>query len=385
MPQSSFSIDVNPKVLQWAREASGLTTSYIAERLGISEQTVHQWEKGGKSPPWQALRQLANYYQRPVAALLLPESPHDAEAPPDFRTLPSNRRELSSRTLLAIRTARWLQSRAIEMRRELHMEELFPVKRIQTTQKPEKVAGEYRKVLGIELAEQAEWKSRHEAYRHWRESLEDCGALVFQFPFPVEEVRGFSLFDPICPVIVVNESDDPLARVFTLIHEYGHLLLQKPGICLPQETTTAGDTNVEPYCNRFAAAVLIPDDVIHAWDVPPDKDERLLDAQLKELAKRLWVSKYVALFRLTGIGRIARPVSNAIEKRWKTKDAARVPRARTPRSGGPSRISTCRRQRGGAFIRLVQESEKRGLITTHDAVTYLGVNLIDLKKLESTR
>jgi Zn-dependent peptidase ImmA (M78 family)/DNA-binding XRE family transcriptional regulator len=385
MPQASFSVDVNPKVLQWARETSGLTTSYVAERLGISEHTLHQWEAGRKSPPWQTLRKLATYYQRPLAALLLAESPHDPEVPPDFRTLPSNRRELSSRTLLAIRTARWLQSRAIEMRRDLHMKRLFPAKRIQLSQKPEKVAGEYRKTLGIKFAEQAEWKTRHEAYGHWRESLEDYGIVVFQFPFPVDEVRGFSLFDPVCPVIVVNESDDPLARVFTLIHEYGHLLLQKPGICLPQESTMPGDTNVEPYCNRFAAAVLIPDDAVHAWNIPPAKQKHLLDAQLKELANRFWVSKYVALFRLTGIGVIARPVSNAIEKQWKTKDAARVPPARMPRTGGPSRINTCRRQRGGAFISLVQESEKRGLITTHDAVTYLGVKLVDLKKLESTR
>ncbi len=379
-----FSIDVNPAVLQWARKAAGQTTAYVAERLGIPEQTVNQWEDGKKSPAWNHLRKLAHYYQRPLAALMLPEPPREPEVPPDFRKLPANRRELSSSTLLAIRTARWLQSRAIEMQRELEMERLFPAKRIQISQKPEHVAVNYRKALGIELAEQTAWNSRHEAYRRWRESLEDYGILVFQFPFPVDEVRGFSLFDPISPVIVVNESDDPLARIFTLIHEFCHLLLQEPGICLPQEIATDGDANVEPFCNRFAGAVLVPDDEAQAWNVPLPTQESHLDAQLKDLAKRFWVSKYVVLFRLTGSGQIARPLANSIEKRWKAKDRVRASIPRMPRTGGPSRANTCRRQRGRAFISLVQEAEKRGMITTHDAVTYLGVKLSDLKKLEST-
>jgi Zn-dependent peptidase ImmA (M78 family)/DNA-binding XRE family transcriptional regulator len=385
MTQGSFSIDVNPTVLEWARKAAGQTTTYVAERLGVSEQTVHQWEAGKKPPPWTALRKLATCYQRPLAALLLPEPPREPEVPPDFRTLPASRRQLSSGTLLAIRTARWLQSRAIEMRRELHREALFSAKRIHTTQKPETLADDARKALGIDLNEQIEWPSRYEAYNRWRESLEDHSVLVFQFPFPLEEVRGFSLFDPICPVIVVNESDDPLARVFTLLHEYAHLLLQRPGICLPQETTTAGDSNVEPFCNRFAAAVLIPDDEVEAWDIPMARQDAATQAQLKQLASRYSVSKYVVLFRLTGVGRISSATSRAIEKRWKAMDASRPPRKQTQRTGGASAVSICRRRRGKVFIELVQQAEKRGVITAHDAVTYLGVKLNDLKKLESTR
>jgi hypothetical protein len=40
------------------------------------------------------------------------------------------------------------------------------------------------------------------------------------------------------------------------------------------------------------------------------------------------------------------------------------------------------RQRGKAFISLVMQAEKRGVITAHDAVTYLGVKISDLNKLE---
>ena len=44
---------------------------------------------------------------------------------------------------------------------------------------------------------------------------------------PIEDARGFSLTEVEPFVIVVNESDAPNAKIFTLFHEYGHILLNQ--------------------------------------------------------------------------------------------------------------------------------------------------------------
>jgi Zn-dependent peptidase ImmA (M78 family)/DNA-binding XRE family transcriptional regulator len=378
MSQGSFSIDVNGAVLEWARKAAGRSVSAVANRLGVSEQTVQQWEAGAKPPAWTSLRRLANFYQRPLAALLLSEPPQDPEVPADFRTLPAAQKKLSSETLLAIRTSRWLQSRAVEMRQELDSEIAYMARRVKTTQNVETLARELRRSLDIDLEQQIQWQSSHEAYRGWRDSLEELGILVFQFPFPISEVRGFSLFDPRCPVVVVNEADEPIARVFTLLHEYAHLLLQEPGICLPQASMTSQADNVEPFCNRLAAAILIPESEIVNSRMPITSE-----TQVKQLARKYSVSKYVALFRLVGLDQLSRRRAQAIEKQWRAADAARRNKLQRSRTGGASAVNICRRRRGKSFIELVQRAERRGVITRHDVVTYLGVKLGDLKKLES--
>jgi Zn-dependent peptidase ImmA (M78 family)/DNA-binding XRE family transcriptional regulator len=385
MAQRSFSIDVNPRVLKWARNAAGQTTSYVAELLGVSEQTVHKWETGKSLPDWNRLRKLAHAYQRPLAALLLPKPPSESEVPPDFRTLPTNRRKLTAQTLLAIRTARWLQSRAIEMRRELGMDSVLAANPLQATQNPERDAAVVRNGLGINLMEQTQWQSSHQAYRRWRESLEDEGVLVFQFPFPVKEVRGFSLFDPLAPTIVVNESDTVNARIFTLFHEYTHLLLQKPGICLPQEVITSGQTGVETYCNRFAAELLIPREEAIGWSIVLDGPPRAIDYQLQSLANRYRVSRDVVLVRLRTIGIISESVYAQTASRWGSRAQSRPRRSPQLHRGGPSAAQICQRQRGSAFVSLVFEAADRGTITDHDVVTYLGVKLKHLNKLRPKR
>ena len=61
---------------------------------------------------------------------------------------------------------------------------------------------------------------------------------------------------------VINSKDSLAARRFTLMHEYGHILLKKGGLCVPQtpsKSTASTIQGVEAWCNRFAAFVLMPE------------------------------------------------------------------------------------------------------------------------------
>ena len=66
---------------------------------------------------------------------------------------------------------------------------------------------------------------------------------------PINEMRGFVAEHPDAPAIVVNTRDDPRARVFTILHELGHLWLATSGVRAP---------NPEAWCEDFAGQVLMP-------------------------------------------------------------------------------------------------------------------------------
>jgi Zn-dependent peptidase ImmA (M78 family) len=108
----------------------------------------------------------------------------------------------------------------------------------------------------------SDWRTPSDALDTWREALEKSGVLVFQFSLGKEGCRGFSLWDDHAPLIAVNTTWSDSARIFSLFHEYGHLLTRTNSACLETRgrRLSSEDDETERWCERFAAAVLIPRD-----------------------------------------------------------------------------------------------------------------------------
>ena len=78
-------------------------------------------------------------------------------------------------------------------------------------------------------------------------------------PLDVEEFRGFSIADPMAPVVFINNADSTAAQAFTLAHELGHIWIGLGGISDADPTMrTDGSDDVEEYCNDLAAELLLP-------------------------------------------------------------------------------------------------------------------------------
>jgi Zn-dependent peptidase ImmA (M78 family) len=167
-------------------------------------------------------------------------------------------------------------------------------------------------------------------------------------------------------VIVVSESDWLNARIFTLFHEYAHLLLREPGICLPYDAITVG-------CRH------------RAFQISLGRSANVTDENFKEIADRYRVSRYVVLIRLISVGGISDEMFTKTYRRWQSQVDLRQSRPKKPASGGASAVDKCIRQRGKPFVALVMEAAQRGLITTSDAMAYLDVRLKDLGQLDSQR
>src|SRR5438046_760234 len=304
MHSNTIEVNVKPSVLQWLRESAGLGVEDVARRLRTSETAVQAWESGDRRPTLRTLEELSVFLKRPLAAFLLPQRPSESPLPTDFRSLPGKEKlPMGRATRLAIREARRMQAVAGDLTAQLASPLRARIRKIALSTDPEAVAETEREQLGIDVATQIGWASAHDAFSQWRRGVEQLGVLVFQLPMPVEEARGFSLTDSGLPALVVNSSDAITARIFTLFHEYAHLLLDAAGVCLPHEGAE-DDGRIEKFCNHFSGALLVPRAALLA-------DERTrqiaratsaADAGLEELAARFKMSKQVGWRRLQVCG-----------------------------------------------------------------------------------
>ena len=93
--------------------------------------------------------------------------------------------------------------------------------------------------------------------------MESLNVPVSQAPVDAEQVRGLALSAAEPNAIQVSGRDRYEARIFTLLHEYGHLLLREgDGMCTPAADAEADGRRgkkAERWCNEFAAEALMPE------------------------------------------------------------------------------------------------------------------------------
>ncbi|HEV2975014.1 MAG TPA: ImmA/IrrE family metallo-endopeptidase [Solirubrobacteraceae bacterium] len=103
---------------------------------------------------------------------------------------------------------------------------------------PERYGAAARTLLGMSLAQQATWHDPRRALNAWIDAVSELDVLVLQAQsIPIQEMRGFSISTDRLPVIVRNSGDVPRGRIFTLLHEFAHVLLHADVVCdvLPRQ------------------------------------------------------------------------------------------------------------------------------------------------------
>lgn len=70
------------------RKGHGLSQEELAERLGVTRQSVYRWENGGATPSGKNLRMIAECYQIPVEDLMedLSSAPDPVQEEPEQKT-----------------------------------------------------------------------------------------------------------------------------------------------------------------------------------------------------------------------------------------------------------------------------------------------------------
>lgn len=249
------SVPITPSVLSWAIEESGYSLSALAVASAVHADSIRAWAKGAAQPPLSGLRALAAALRRPIAVFLLPSPPASTTPAVEFRRTAAGRRAtLNAEERRRLREAARLQRVLTWIARELGEDEGV-VPRSTFTEDPEAAAQRTRLTLQVSIEDQVSSPSGSQAFQGWRRALEQSRVSVLVLAMGEESCRGFSLWGDRAPIIAVNTSWNSEARLFTLLHEYGHLITRTNSACVEggARRSAAQSDNVERWCERFAA------------------------------------------------------------------------------------------------------------------------------------
>jgi Zn-dependent peptidase ImmA (M78 family) len=370
----SASALVKPELLAWARVSAGFSSvEQVAELTDFHSLTLEEWESGHALPTIAELRKLAAVYKRPIAVFFLDEAPTRFDAQREFRRLAGTVSDSASPDLLL--ALRWALFRR-EAAMELHRLTGEPPGQLDVTLDPdldpEDAGQKIRELLGLSWDDQLEWKGAYAALSGWRSAIEAKGVLVFQTSdVTLEEMRATCVPDQPLPVILLNAKDAPHGRVFSLLHEFAHILLHAGG---HQTSRMVGERSpeeqpLEVAANAFAAAALLPKVEFKKVAARHEAAAEGNDSPLRELAQKVKVSPEVILRRLVTLG----ISSESIYRRKRTDWGSRLWYVPAPSKGGPPvEVKTIAKD-GPAYTRLVLDAYDDRIINTSAASDYLGV------------
>ncbi|WP_426438405.1 ImmA/IrrE family metallo-endopeptidase [Bradyrhizobium genosp. P] len=301
---------ITPALITWARETAGFSIAEAADKLDIDAEKLTAWENlndADASPSIPQLRKIAALFKRPLAVFYLPEPPRKFDVMRDLRRLPgTGLRHFSPALQLEIRAASERRELALDLAADLDEELPKFALKAEMTEDPEIVGQRIRNALGVTEELQHEWRDidGRTGFNAWRSRIETAGVFVFQTTaVSSEEASGFAIYAEISPVISVNRKDALTRRTFSLLHEFVHLMIHVSGVSdlETDEKRPPEDQRIEVFCNKVAAAALMPRDTLLAQPGVAEqgmRSEKWTDVQIIDLARRFNVSREAILRRL---------------------------------------------------------------------------------------
>ena len=370
-----------PSVLIWARKTAGMSVEVAAQRAAVKVEQLVSWEDGTARPTIPQLRKLASIFHRPLAAFYLPEPPTRFQVMHDFRRLSSENVPPESSPKLAYEIRKAFDRREWTLELMGDMDESPPPFEINASSREsiEQVANRLRMALGVSVAAQGSWRSENDAFKQWRLLLERAGILTLQATdIQLKEARGFSIGLKPLPVVVVNIKDAPRGRIFTLLHEATHIMLNEGGIC------DLHDDDAEAFCNRVAGATLFPKDaLLNTGTVLRHKkgDPTWTGLELQEISRHFGGSREAALVRLLTLGLTTQAYYDRMRSVFRRRyEELQKEREKSTGFAPPHVIAIS--SAGPLFTSVVVESFNREKITASDVSDYLQIRLKHLKDLQ---
>jgi Zn-dependent peptidase ImmA (M78 family) len=373
-------ITIKPDVLIWARLSLGLSREEAAALLNVTTEDLASWETSEQSFGISQLRRFAAKYKRPEAAFLRSSTPTLPAGPEDFRTVGGIEPRLDVDTLVTIRDAQRLSSVATELREDapaLFSEPTFYEADYQHDS-PVEMAFMERERLGISMENQLKSGAVNRIYNAWKIAVQNQGILVFVKSMDRGVCRGFSLFqEGNVPVIVINQKEVDQAKIFTLFHEYAHLMIRRQGLCLEREDVDK--RTVERWCNEFAASLLVPQDRLSR--LAPRSGITIQNVE--SLATRFKVSRPVIALSLIRLGRATEDLYFDLKRQSEDVDwSVIIP---SNEDDFPMRAQDQIRlaELGVGYTNLVLNALDRRIISSIEACDYLDMRadkLPDLKR-----
>lgn len=296
-------VAVEPALLRWARDRAGLTVEALTPKF----PKLAEWDREEVQPTLKQLESFAKATLTPIGYLFLQEPPDERLPIPDFRTVrDQDVRRPSPNLLDALYLCQQRQDWYRDFARSTGEAPLSFVGSLQLSADVVTAATRIRDALGFDIEERRLLPTWTDALRRFIELADTLGVLVMvsgvvgsnsHRHLDPEEFRGFVLADPLAPLVFINGADTKAAQMFTLAHELAHLWLGQSAVSDAQAASVP-NLAVERWCNRVAAELLVPLDLMRdAYDATAQ-----LRIEVDRLARRFKVSTLVILRRIHDAG-----------------------------------------------------------------------------------
>lgn len=356
-------IDIAEPVLRWAINRTQTPIENLKNTQDF--KLVEEWLSGTTRPTLRQAEKLAKKAGIPFGYLLLAEPVNDLPDMVDFRTVDSKRiSELSPELEDVIHLCQARLNWYIDFAREVG--ETSPA-----------LSGQYRITdnsmqVAQSILNEIDWypgkrESGRERVLTLSDDIEKLGILVMRSSvvgndnsrkLSMEEFRGFTLMEDHFSLIFINGADYKVGQLFSLAHEFGHVLLGAPGL--------SGERNehreIERWCNQFAAELLLPEcEAITKWREIGD-----VEAMIEWGYQNYGVSADTVAWKLVDSNLLSR--DRAVEF---LRALPRMPSTET--TGGNFYNNTCSRL-GHRFTETVTGALVDGLISQQEASRQLGIS-----------
>ncbi len=362
----------NPEVIAWALERAGKTP----EELKSVSSRVQEWIDGkGKPPTRKQLEKLAKATHVLLPYFYADSLPDLALQIPDYRTLDSERPSNPSPELYdVVNQMLSRQDWLADYLGDDDGEELAFVGCCAGMADANACAAIMRRLLQLNLG-WARGMRADEAVRCLRGAIERAGVYVCagsyfgnstRRAFKVEEFRGFVLADKVAPIIFLNTADVKSAQLFTLAHEFAHLLFNESGV---DDVGFANhDRADEDLCDSVAAEFLVPAALVHELF-----DESDHDHALDELRRLTCTSTVVCLRRALDLGRMSKSEFFDRYRSYKNQ-MAEVGQRPSTGAGGPTFYAMVKNHLGSLFTDTVYSALKSDRLLYADAYKLTGMS-----------
>jgi len=377
-------IEIRKEVLEKVIERAG-----GKEKLRRYFKTLDKWLTGEKTPTFKQLEELARRSGIPIGDIILGKIPEPFEG---IEITFFRRNTEVPPSVELEKLVRLTQSRvnfASEYLEELGYTPLEFVGSLNVDSDIEEAASYIRNIIKLEedWIEKYKIKTRKDAFKLLREKLEDAGIFVFsnghfennnRLKLNPEEFKGFSIADKYAPAIFVNTNTYLSTQIFTLMHELVHIFLGNSAISeIDEVTLEVADTEIEKFCNKVAAAVLVPVEKL---------ENQLIDyKQLKNLGNELKVSTLVVILRAFESGFIRKDDYFDYLETYKNqfiKYLEEKAKEEKPRKGGGDWYRSKVSQLSCKFLQLAIEAFHSREIPPNHFVLLTGIKVSNIQKIE---
>ncbi len=268
------------------------------------------WRQNKRNPTLNQLSKVADYFNVPFGYFFINKI-QDKEYPiPHYRTISRGQFKPSEELLDVINIVEQRQKWASYMLKKINHNEIPYANSVSIQDSVEETAQKIRDILDVHesWAKFEGFGKWIDAFKYLVDKIENAGVFVvingvvgnntFR-PLNINEFRGFVLYDELAPFIFINGVDFVSARIFTLIHEFVHILIGKSA-SFDFVTLQPANNAIEEFCDAVAAEFLVSKNSLLG-------NIKKFGADYEKLANIYKVSQIVIARRLLDIDKIGYP------------------------------------------------------------------------------